>query len=72
MNLESEGQRLSAAFNAWAVSDEGVKCLAGRTDGVYLKNRLERAYQQGWADGRVDERINPPLPAAYDRKKEHA
>lgn len=35
------------AWNDWQASDEGQKCLAGIAQGVYLENRLIRAFQAG-------------------------
>lgn len=54
----NEGQRIMKAWDCWLASDEGEKCRSGATTGQYLKNRLERAYRQGWVDGRIDAKLH--------------
>ena len=44
----TEGYAANTAWHEWAESLEGKKCLAGRTDGVFLKNRLATAFSKGW------------------------
>lgn len=38
---------LARARDKWLVSDDGKKCRRGQTSGIYLQNRLERAFLAG-------------------------
>lgn len=64
MGEKTEGQRIVQSMNAWFETDEGSSCLAGAANGEYLRNRLMRAYQQGWTDGRVDAKLSAPCDTA--------
>jgi hypothetical protein len=33
---------------AWLESEEAKRCMAGPSDGVHLRNRLELAFAAGW------------------------
>lgn len=55
----NEGQRIMEAWRQWIATDEGDACAAGPVSNPYLRNRLERAFQQGWAAGRADAAITP-------------
>ena len=35
------------ALEIWLESNEGQKCLVGQATGIYLKNRLTRAFLAG-------------------------
>ncbi len=39
---------LAKARDRWLESKDGAKCCEGKTHGIYLKNRLERAFIAGW------------------------
>lgn len=39
---------LAKARDAWLESLEGVECAEGRSEGQFLRNRLERAFLAGW------------------------
>ncbi len=60
MSDKTEGQRIVESMTRWFKTDEGDCCLDGTASGEYLRNRLMRAYQQGWADGRIDAKSNGP------------
>ncbi len=38
---------LAKARDKWLVSDDGKECCGGQPSGIYLKNRLERAFLAG-------------------------
>lgn len=40
-------------WDEFLASDEGKKCLEGSATGVYLKNRLWRAFKVGFDAGRI-------------------
>lgn len=44
----TDGEKLKAAIEAWMASEEGIKCRDGTASGVYLYNRLWRAFDAGW------------------------
>ncbi len=39
---------LAKARDRWLASDTGKSCCAGKTEGQYLQNRLEKAFITGW------------------------
>ena len=39
---------LAKAMREWQNTAEGKKIQEGPADGVYLKNRLELAFKEGW------------------------
>jgi hypothetical protein len=39
---------LARLRDQWLFSPEGMKCGEGTTSGVYLQNRLQRAFEAGW------------------------
>ncbi len=41
------GEDISKAWRCWMETSEGEECSEGSTHGVYLTNRLERAFQAG-------------------------
>lgn len=43
----AEKHPTAIARDRWFESDEGQKCLRGRAEGEYLKNRIERAFLAG-------------------------
>lgn len=54
MMTDNDGPALAAAWKAWISSPEGLKCadvgfLKSPADGVYLNNRLWRAFMDGTA-----------------------
>lgn len=40
--------KLAKARDKWLESEEGKRCCEGRTEGQYLRNRLELAFIAGW------------------------
>ncbi len=38
---------LAKARDKWLVSDDGKECCGGQPSGIYLKNRIERAFLAG-------------------------
>ncbi len=48
---------LAKARDKWLVSDDGKECCGGQPSGIYLKNRLERAFLAGanFSSGRIEE-----------------
>jgi len=40
--------KLAKARDRWLQSDEGKRCLKGKTSGQYLENRLRLAFIAGW------------------------
>jgi len=39
---------LAKARDKWLFSEEGKRCLEGKTSGQYLENRLRLAFIAGW------------------------
>jgi len=39
--------KLARARDNWFLSDDGKECCKGQASGIYLKNRLERAFLAG-------------------------
>lgn len=39
---------IAVARDKWMASEVGVECQAGMPVGIYLRNRLERAFCDGW------------------------
>ncbi len=50
------GQLIAASRDAWFNSFEGELCLEASAGGVYLRNRLERAFLAGVEAGRIIQR----------------
>jgi hypothetical protein len=44
----TDGWRLSQAWKSWIASVRGKKLSEGTASGVYLKNRLEAAFNAGY------------------------
>lgn len=42
-----DGKDLKRIWHEWKYSQEGKECLSGPTVGIYLENRLQRAFAAG-------------------------
>jgi len=41
-------RKLAKARDRWILSEDGQKCCSGKTQGIFLKDRLEEAFRDGW------------------------
>lgn len=60
---------LVTAFDDWLVSSDGLSCNTGQASGVYLENRLQRAFEAGW-EAREKEARREQDSAALKREGE--
>jgi len=56
---------LAQSRDEWLASDEGKNCLEGTASGLYLRNRLVRAFLAGAKIGeRIGRETTPPRSAS--------
>lgn len=56
MNKEIKKHPDTIAWEKWKETDEAKKCLEGKTWGVYLENRLMRAFMAGRENEQISEK----------------